>query len=676
MSEPPFHIPHILQAVAETLTFSDLLNCILVNHHWHTYFIPVLWTDTITFRSRPTTKYRVWTYLELFRTPHGQQGLLKHAHHIRAITCQGSRALQLLKQVGTANLHEINYVIDNQALDTETGLEDLADLIAINPQLASVSVENLALNAHDNVLRELSAFVDFLDQHPQIANVHFEPHRYVWDSYRDQWADLWFRLISRTPTNVSHITIRPLLFVNLPRSDRSQGYRLWPARQSSLRWRYPTVDVRHTYFAQSGTRWENERYQFHASTGAMAVFFSRGDDTLTLYTPHMKVATRLMHVLQGFSALQTLKIISLEQPELRIIVPAIPRILPNLSHVDLPVYHSHAAPLDKFIDDVRGLSSIGLDLRSNEHLVGKVLSKFSGALTRLHLGLVTMSQFFSVAASCSVLQELIVGNLVITDSEQTAVSPCWIVCLRKFVVRIQYGKNHNVDSVPEYVLERQFARSVAPSFMEQLGSLEMLQELSIQFGDQYKPGDWPFLELTVDGHSGLPRLAGLKQLRTVAFAGLKHRVGEDEIRWMARHWKQLESLELPLLREDGELQWGDAHDVAVPDYSAWFPGLQAIVAKICYGCAVCKKLFCWEERFDDWHEWLEMYYNLQVSMNRKDVEALEENELERGTWATIEDYRAFKNQHRLDFIGQHRKVSLWRHEEYKKRHQPNGSRRQ
>ena len=186
-----------------------------------------------------------------------------------------------------------------------------------------------------------------------------------------------------------------------------------------------------------------------------------------------------MHVLQGFSALQTLKIISLEQPELRIIVPAIPQILPNLSHIDLPVYHSHVAPLDKFIDNVQGLSSIRLDLRSNEHLLGKVLAKFSGALTRLHLGLVTMSQFFSVVASCSVLQELIVGNLVIMDSEQTAVSPCWIACLRKFVVWIQYRMNHNIDPVPEYVLERQFAQFVAPSFMEQLGSLEMLQELSI-----------------------------------------------------------------------------------------------------------------------------------------------------------------------------------------------------
>lgn len=280
--------------------------------------------------------------------------------------------------MGTSNLLEINYVIDIQALDTGTGLEDLADLIAINPQLASVSVENLALNANDIVQHELSAFVGYLDQHPQITNVHFEPHRYVWDAYRDQWADLWFRLISRAPTNVAHVTIRPLLFVNLPRSDRSSGYHRWPTRQSTFRWRYPTVDVRHTHFAKSGARWENERYQFHSFTGAMAVFFSKGDDTLTLYTLHMKVATRLMHVLQGFSAVQTLKIITLEQPELNIIVPAIPRVLPNLSHVDLPVYHSYVTPLEKFVDAVRGLSSIGLDLRSNEHLLGKVLAKISG----------------------------------------------------------------------------------------------------------------------------------------------------------------------------------------------------------------------------------------------------------------------------------------------------------
>ncbi|KAI9235159.1 MAG: hypothetical protein BYD32DRAFT_463685 [Podila humilis] len=409
----------------------------------------------------------------------------------------------------------------------------------------------------------------------------------------------------------------------------------------------------------------------------MAVFFWKGNDTLTLYTPQIKVATRFMHVLQGFSALHNLKIISLEQPELNIVVPAIPRVLPNLSHIDLPVYYSNVTLLEKFIDAVRELSSVGLELRSNEHLLGKVLVKFSGALTRLHLRLVTMAQLFSVLVSCPALQKLIIGNLAFTDTEQAAASPRWIVCLREFVVRIQYGMNHkeNIDPVPEYVQERQSARLVAPSFMERLGSLQMIQELSIQFGDQYKPGDWPFLELTVDGRLRLPRLVGMKQLRTVAFAGLEHRVGEDEIRRMARHWKQLESLELPLLREDGELQWGDAH-VIVPDYSTWFSGLQAVVAKICYGCAVCRELFIWEGKFDDGHEWLELYYNLQVSMNRKDVEALEENECERGSKATIEDYRAFENQHGLNFIAQHRKVSLWRQEEYKKRHQSSGFWRQ
>lgn len=104
--------------------------------------------------------------------------------------------------------------------------------------------------------------------------------------------------------------------------------------------------------------------------------------------------------------------------------------------------------------------------------------------------------------------------------------------------------------------------------------------------------------------------------------------------------------------------------------------MMPVVAKRCYGCTVCRELFCWEEKFDDEHEWLELYYNLQVSMNSKDVEALEENERECGIWATVEDYRAFKNQHRFNFIAQHRKVGLWRHEEYKKRHQPSGSWRQ
>lgn len=42
------HIPHIWDNITETLSFKDLLSCILVNRQWHDAFIPALWSDVIT----------------------------------------------------------------------------------------------------------------------------------------------------------------------------------------------------------------------------------------------------------------------------------------------------------------------------------------------------------------------------------------------------------------------------------------------------------------------------------------------------------------------------------------------------------------------------------------------------------------------------------------------------
>lgn len=49
-TEFPFHIPHIVDNVADYLLFSDLLSCVLVNRHWFNGFIPILWEDVITVK--------------------------------------------------------------------------------------------------------------------------------------------------------------------------------------------------------------------------------------------------------------------------------------------------------------------------------------------------------------------------------------------------------------------------------------------------------------------------------------------------------------------------------------------------------------------------------------------------------------------------------------------------
>ncbi|KAG0028068.1 hypothetical protein BGZ81_005022 [Podila clonocystis] len=97
----PFHIPHIVENIADYFLFSDLVNCIL-------------------FRS-------------------------------------------------------INYIIDRDMNSVDTGLQDLAKLISMNPHLYAVSIENVAMSC-EAVATEYNRFVDFLDKHPAITNIYLEAH--------------------------------------------------------------------------------------------------------------------------------------------------------------------------------------------------------------------------------------------------------------------------------------------------------------------------------------------------------------------------------------------------------------------------------------------------------------------------------------------------------------------
>lgn len=46
-----FDIPHIAEAITDSLSFTDLLSCILVNQTWYDDLIGVLWLDVISYRS-------------------------------------------------------------------------------------------------------------------------------------------------------------------------------------------------------------------------------------------------------------------------------------------------------------------------------------------------------------------------------------------------------------------------------------------------------------------------------------------------------------------------------------------------------------------------------------------------------------------------------------------------
>lgn len=106
MSHLPFYIPHICESITDTLSFTDLLKCILVNHHRHYTFIPLLWSDVITFRTKPgglqPAEYHDYSILR-----HIRRGIFKNVHHIYALTCQDYQSLRILSDSSCVSLVEL-----------------------------------------------------------------------------------------------------------------------------------------------------------------------------------------------------------------------------------------------------------------------------------------------------------------------------------------------------------------------------------------------------------------------------------------------------------------------------------------------------------------------------------------------------------------------------------------
>ncbi|KAF9285916.1 hypothetical protein BGZ74_001386 [Mortierella antarctica] len=172
MANLPFHIPHICHSITDPLSFADLLKCILVNRHWHDTFIPILWSDAVTFRSLPRSHRKRAAYRDYSLLYYGHQGILKHAHHIRALTCQGAQSLQtLVDSFSCVNLVEINFVINLRV--GSLGLDNLVDLMSVNPSLRAISIENVDLS--DKATEsQLHGLLNFLDRTPSINNLDIQ----------------------------------------------------------------------------------------------------------------------------------------------------------------------------------------------------------------------------------------------------------------------------------------------------------------------------------------------------------------------------------------------------------------------------------------------------------------------------------------------------------------------
>ncbi|KAG0326521.1 hypothetical protein BG000_001351 [Podila horticola] len=239
-------LPHITNAIAETLTFADLVNCVRVNHEWNEAFARILYEDVVTFRSKQARPDGDWDGCEYFVDANTRLIFARYCLLVRGLTCEPRQLANILLETLTLDsLIEINYILDENATveSNSTSLDTLTKLITCSPRLQAVSIENIAFKS-EKLMQRLLAFVNVLDQYPAITCVYFD------GLYHPRTATLgsaiWKRLWARVPLDSDQhiktlVMLRPEL---LTRSNRgpSRGW-AWTPRERPMKIKVPETDL-------------------------------------------------------------------------------------------------------------------------------------------------------------------------------------------------------------------------------------------------------------------------------------------------------------------------------------------------------------------------------------------------------------------------------------------------
>lgn len=666
----PFHVPHIYHSITDPLSFSDLLSCILVNRYWHDTFIPSLWSDVITFRTNPGgSPWQQGTYHDYALHYNGFQGISKHAHHVRALTCQGLQSLQtLFDTFSCVNLVEINFVIDVRS--EFPGLDDLVNLMSVNPNLRAISIENVDLN-EKTTEAQLHGLLDFIDCTPSITNVCLMPSGL--NETQKLWEAVWARMYSRIDRN--HIHSLRLHSGHLPRSRRAPtGGRPWPVRETPISVLVPGRILRRA-LPNIGARWDNEhRARWDNELGpqrqrqCLAILENHG--SLELCASEVDIYKLLWSFSGSPPSWDTIHDWSQPPQEFMNSMGTILRqVFPNLRELDFSREFLSSLPMNQISPSLAGLSSLALSFGCQyTPPLPVMLSTLSDALSSLKVQEdIAMVEFFSIVTSCPNLLDLNVSVLHHVPGPE--VSPPWICkSLQTLDIKLMYrdwASYQQYDNDLTFEQEAESARQLAPSILQQLGSLSYLKDLSIGLNLEYRVGTSPFFQLSMDPVYGLPQLSEMQRLRTFKVTGLRHRVGQEEIEWMRTHWPWLYSLEVPILTETEDkrtvlLAWRDRFDGCVPDYERWYPGIKVLVPESCYGCAICGYLYCeFDNLRDDDYDYIGGP-PAPEEMEQEEEHMGEEYEREERIWALDDEYHlsGHYNVHKSGWWPKHSKRQM------------------
>lgn len=227
----------------------------------------------------------------------------------------------------------------------------------------------------------------------------------------------------------------------------------------------------------------------------------------------------------------------------------------------------------------------------------------------------TMKELLYILQDTPHLQSIRIPSVTLVGTEKLTYSPAWASRnLRKVSLGLYLRGDqpdipiciHRSDYRQEELSpamrmrmrthSTQTATLLTPSFMEQLNSQSELCHLELSFNNRLHPRLSPFLQLSLDPVVGLPRLSNLRNLEHLVIRGLGHRLGQEEIEWMSRHWPQLSTIEVPILRlcrpSHNESCNRSNFTGQAPAYHTWFPGLQVKIPVDCYSCGECDVLSC------------------------------------------------------------------------------------
>ncbi|KAF9380193.1 hypothetical protein CPB97_008516 [Podila verticillata] len=634
MSPPtPFAIPHILKAITDSFSFTDLLSCVLVNHAWYDALIGVLWLDVVTYRSKKKISYARWEHEHYFRTPEGRQGLIKNAQHVRGLTCRDPATLQLLSEIEFTNLVEINFVAEWS--QQHKGLEDFTRLVARCPNLRAVSVEGLYFREGKGV-QQLKDFVAFLADYPSIRCLFLGGDSMSPNSLTQ---GLWEMILEHRLAKVDYHQIVSLSLMNQDMFNRSSrglpSYRKgkerkcgvqhpqqyqWPRRETHLTMEMPDPDFkRHRLVkGESYGRWEFEVREPQYPTRALAVLEHNGVLVISLPT-ELQNDVYMETLLRRFPNLQHLGSHANYIPTFSsMLMGLLPKIMyPNLQELELNVVDE--SELDLFLSDPHIKLSyihIGYIERRQHGTRPFLLDKYfhrqhhylHSALTTIGFGRcdLKMAQLLSVLNICPNLHMVHAPTVNIDGITEPEVSPPWacrlqeltlVICLEGHTSdRRRYLPENQPEEIP--VRSLMSAEMLAPSFMKELGLQTGLRTLDLSFNRALDCRPSPFLRLDLEAETnGLRQLNKLKRLESFTISGLLHQVGNAEVAWMKAHWPRLSWIELPVLEgfPHGELAHPDDCHECIPDYSC-FPDIRVQLPYAMYVCSMCEMCPCEDAR--------------------------------------------------------------------------------